>query len=142
MSELRAVYLAPERCPRCGGARLAPLDEDGTLGCIICGERVYPEPLTKQAPRLSPELVARIRERWGRRERQPITIRQLAAALSDLLGHEISESAVRHVLKERTWMGRAVAWMLAILTADLSSDGDCDLLQLGAWLVATLGRAS
>jgi hypothetical protein len=120
---------------------LGYLDEDDILGCITCGQRIYPAPLGKQGPQLSAELVARIRARWGERDRKPITMRELAATVGELLGKEISESAIRHALKERTWTDKAVAWIVALLTTDLA-DGDCDLLQVGRWLVTLLDVAS
>jgi hypothetical protein len=110
---------------------LGYLDEDDILGCITCGQRIYPAPLGKEGPQLSAELIARIRARWGERDRKPITMRELATSLSTLLGKELSESAIRHVLKDRTWTDKAVAWVVALLAAD-ALDGDCDLLRSAA----------
>ena len=142
MTEQRPPYTATNapRCPRCYGM-LGYVDEDDILGCITCGQRIYPAPLGKQGPQLSAELVARIRAGWGERDRKPITMHEFATSLSTLLGKELSESAIRHVLKERTWSDKALAWLVALLTADLA-DGDCDLFQLGRWLVTLLDAAT
>ena len=115
------------------------MDEDvDALGCMICGERVYTSaPLPKQGPVLSAALVELIRQRWGIRDRRPIAVVQLARACSDLVGTEISEAAIRHVLTGRTWRDLAGAW-LAVLPA-LRVLGDQELLAVGAALVDLVG---
>ena len=117
------------------------MDEDpDALGCLICGERVYlSAPLPKQGPVLSPALVALIRQRWGIRDRRPIAVVQLARACSDLVGTEISEAAIRHVLTGRTWRDRAGAWLAVLPALRVLGDIDQELLTIGAALVDLVG---
>ena len=84
-------------------------DDADELACLWCGERRYhslPVPYERRI-HLSPELVARLRGRWGDRERRPTTFVRLAMVVSRLLHQDVSEGAVRRAIHGESWRNTA-----------------------------------